>query len=272
MTIRKDAVAGQFYPASAGEVEEMIVHYNSLLDTHADMEALSALKTRAVIVPHAGYIYSGFTANVALRILGAQKLERVVVIGPSHRVYLEGVSVADYDRYETPFGALEVDRALVEKLERDFGLHFYPEAHAEHSTEVQMPFIKYYMPKVKVVELVYGKADPAALSKTIDALLDDPTTGVVISTDLSHYYDIDKAKRLDSVCLDAIARLDPAELHQGCEACGKIGVEAMLLSAKAHGLKPHILDYRTSADASGDKSQVVGYTSVVFELPHEHIV
>ena len=264
MSMRETAVAGQFYPASAGEIEGMIAHYNSILDEHVDMSKLLAMKTQAVIVPHAGYVYSGFTANVVLRILGAQKPRRVVVIGPSHRIYLEGVSVADYDSYDTPFGPLPVDRELVKRLEREYGVSFHPEAHAEHSTEVQMPFIKYYMPDVSVVELVYGKEDPTHLSGIIDMLLDDPHTAVVISTDLSHYYDIEKAKRLDSICLDAIAKLDPTELHQGCEACGKIGVEAMLLSARERGLKPHILDYRTSADASGDKSQVVGYASVAF--------
>jgi len=92
----------------------------------------------------------------------------------------------------------------------------------------------------------------------------DAYLGLVISTDLSHYYDIEKAKRLDSICLDAVARENPSELHQGCEACGKIGVEAMLIAAKEKGLKSILLDYRTSADASGDKSKVVGYMSAAF--------
>jgi len=137
-------------------------------------------------------------------------------------------------------------------------------AHHGHSTEVQTPFIKTYEPDVSVVELVYGDEDPANLSKVIDYLLEDPKTAIVISTDLSHYYDIEKANRLDSVCLDAVKKLDESELHQGCEACGKIGVEAMLLSAKKRGLESILLDYRTSADASGDKSQVVGYMSAAF--------
>jgi AmmeMemoRadiSam system protein A len=120
------------------------------------------------------------------------------------------------------------------------------------------------MPDLSVVELVYGKEEPAHLAKIVEKLLDDSHTAVVISTDLSHYYDIKKAERLDSICLDAIAKLDPARLHQGCEACGKIGVEAMLIAAKSRALLPKILDYRTSADTSGDRSQVVGYASVAF--------
>lgn len=127
-----------------------------------------------------------------------------------------------------------------------------------------MPFIKEYLPDVTVVELVYGAEEPGRLAKVISYLLEDPEIGIVISTDLSHYYDIEKAKHLDSICLDAVVKEDPAGLHQGCEACGKIGVEAMLIAAREKGLKPLLLDYRTSADASGDESQVVGYMSAAF--------
>jgi AmmeMemoRadiSam system protein B len=115
-----------------------------------------------------------------------------------------------------------------------------------------------------VVELVYGDESPQKLSEVIEYLLLDPETAVVISTDLSHYYDIKKANTLDSICLDAVKTLNDSELHEGCEACGKIGVEAMLIAAKEKGLRSILLDYRTSADASGDKSQVVGYMSAAF--------
>ena len=264
MTIRKDAVAGQFYPASSTEIESMIEHYNKILDEHLKDKSVLALKPRAIIVPHAGYVYSAFTANFAFRLLANTEAKRVVVIGPSHRVYLKGTSVSDYDSYETPFGALPIDNTLVKDLETRFGLIFAPDAHHEHSTEVQMPFVKRYDPEASVVELVYGDEDPARLAEVIDYLLDDPETVVVISTDLSHYYDIEKANRLDNICMQAVSERDPAKLHEGCEACGKIGVEAMLLAAQKRDLKPVLLDYRTSADASGDESQVVGYMSAAF--------
>lgn len=270
MSIRKTAVAGQFYPAGKEDIVKMFEHFNKALDAHADMNSLLSQHTRAVIVPHAGYVYSGFTANVAMRVLANQDIRRVVVIGPSHRVYLKGISVSEYTGYETPLGTLPIDVALVAELKAMEGVHFFPEAHREHSTEVQMPFIKYYMPDVSVVELVYGDADPRNIADIITYLLEDIHTAVVISTDLSHYYDIEKAKRLDSICLDAVMRLDVNELHQGCEACGKVGVEGMLLAARHKGLTPHILDYRTSADASGDKTQVVGYTSVIFTEEDHH--
>ncbi len=264
MSIRHAAVAGQFYPATAEKIEAMIAHFNRLLDENVKDPSILQTKTQAVIVPHAGYVYSGFTANVAHRLLGNSKPERVVVIGPSHRVYLQGTSVSEQERFETPLGELPIDRTLAAEIIRRFGMGFVPAAHQEHSTEVQMPFIKHYLPDVSVVEMVYGDEDPRNLAPVIEWLLGDPGTAVVISTDLSHYYDIEKAKALDSICLDAVARLDPSELHRGCEACGKIGVEAMVIAAKDMGRKPVLLDYRTSADASGDTSQVVGYMSAAF--------
>lgn len=265
MSRRETAVAGQFYPARADEIQKMLQSYNQILDTYFKKDrSLSQLRPKAVIVPHAGYVYSGFTANVALRLLANSDIKTMVVIGPSHRVYLKGTSISMYDNYATPMGTLRVDRKLAATLKERFGLHFIPEAHHEHSTEVQMPLIKYYKPNVSVVELVYGDEDPKALAKVIDYLLDQPQTAVVISTDLSHYYDINKANKLDAICIDAVTRLDESALNKGCEACGKIGVEAMIIAAKENGLTPKLLDYRTSADASGDKSSVVGYMSVAF--------
>jgi len=264
MRVRNAAVAGQFYPASPEEIKMMFDHFNKVLEGHLKNPDLLKTKTRAVIVPHAGYVYSGFTANVAHRLLGNSGVKRVVVIGPSHRVYLQGTSVSEYDLYETPLGDLPVDRNFATELISKFGLGFMPDAHHEHSTEVQMPFIKTYLPESRVVELVYGDENPKNLAPVIEWALNDSDSGVVISTDLSHYYDIEKAKALDAICLDAVSKLDPSELHRGCEACGKIGVEAMLIAAKNLNLEPLLLDYRTSADASGDESQVVGYMSAAF--------
>ncbi len=265
MNIRKTAVAGQFYPSDTEEIISMVEHYNQILDAHfKEEDRILKLKPRALIVPHAGYVYSGFTANMALRLLGNIEVKRIVVIGPSHRVYLKGTSISEFDSYQTPLGILSIDKVLVHELKERFDLKFSPEAHQEHSTEVQMPFIKNYEPDVSVIELVYGDEDPSKLAEVIGYLLEDPETVVVISTDLSHYYDSEKANKLDSICLDAVKKLSIDELHQGCEACGKIGVEAVLIAAKRVGLKPLLLDYRTSAETSGDESQVVGYMSAVF--------
>ncbi len=265
MSTRETAVAGQFYPSKAEEIKKVFDHYNQILEKHISKDdPIWQLHPRAVIVPHAGYMYSGFTANIALKLIADQEIERLVIIGPSHRIYFEGTSIADCDNYHTPLGDLTIDKKLTCTLKEEFGLQYYPDAHHEHSTEVQFPFIKAYKPDVLVEELVYSDEKPEKLAMIIKKLLGNPKTGVVISTDLSHYYDIDKAKRLDTLCLDAVKTLDRSTLHSGCEACGKIGVEAMMIVAKELGLEPILLDYRTSADASGDKSQVVGYMSAAF--------
>jgi len=264
VTIRKDAVAGQFYPASKEEIETMFNHYNNIIDDSIKEKSILNLKPRAIIVPHAGYIYSAFTANIAFRLLKNSNAKCVVVIGPSHHIYLNGTSVSEFDTFETPMGNLPINTKLVNELIKKFGLHFQADAHSEHSTEVQMPFVKNYLPDASVIELVYSNEDPKNLVKVINYLLKDEDTVVVISTDLSHYYNIEEAKQLDSVCLDAVSNLNLSELHEGCDACGKIGIEAMLIAAKENGLESTLLDYRTSADASGDKSQVVGYMSAAF--------
>lgn len=265
MSTRTMSVAGSFYPEHRSDVCDMIDQFNTVFDAHPDAFApFNQVVAQALIVPHAGWIYSGFTANIAFRILTDSKLSTIVVIGPSHRVGFEGISIADATRYETPLGELAIDTDLLNELKKNFALPHYPQAHHEHSTEVQMPFIKYYMPEVRVVELVYGYTSPSALEPIIEYCIRQKDTGVVISTDLSHYHPLAQAERLDSICLKAIEDENIPLLHEGCEACGIIGVEAMLAIAKKHRFKSTVLDYRTSADASGDTSRVVGYASVLF--------
>lgn len=265
MSSRTMSVAGSFYPASSQEITEMIKHFNTLLESHPEaLKKFDALSGSAVIVPHAGWIYSGFTANIAFRVLTNTHPKTIIVIGPSHRVGFEGVSISDMKTYQTPLGDLSIDHELVQTLRHHFSLPCFPQAHHEHSTEVQMPFIKHYMSEVKIVELVYAYAESAQIAPIIDYVLNLPDTAVVISTDLSHYYSLDQAKKLDSICLEAIRTKNIQELHQGCEACGMIGVEAMLSIAKKRNMEAVLLDYRTSADASGDNERVVGYTSTVF--------
>jgi AmmeMemoRadiSam system protein B len=259
------SVAGSFYPATATEINDMIGQFNSVIESHPDIvRQFSELHGNAIIVPHAGWVYSGFTANVAYRILGNTNPKTVVVIGPSHRVGFDGVSICDLIHYQTPLGDLKIDLQLTKELKERFTLPYYPEAHHEHSTEVQMPFIKHYLPEVQVIELVYANAEPSMIEPIIEYCLARQDTAVIISTDLSHYYDLSQAQKLDSICLEAIGEDNTDKLHQGCEACGMIGVEAMLNVAKKKHMHNMILDYRTSADASGDTSRVVGYASVLF--------
>lgn len=257
---RRMSVAGGFYPARAVEIERYFEHFSGLYDENYK---LPKIKSRAVIVPHAGYVYSGFTADIAYRILQQNSIKNYLVIGPSHRIGFEGASLGNFSAYETPFGEIQRADALYEKLYEKFSLECIGAAHSEHSTEVQFPFIKHYIDDANIVEVVYSQADPSYISKIIDFVLSQNDCGVIISTDLSHFYNLEDANRLDNICISAIEKLN-VDLLGRCEACGMIGVEAMILSAKKLGLNPHILDYRTSADVSDDKERVVGYVSACF--------
>lgn len=258
--IRNMSVAGSFYPQRDRDLLRYFEHFSKVYDEHF---SLPDIKTKAVIVPHAGYVYSGYTANIAYRILQNSDVKTLVVIGPSHRVRFRGISLCEVQSYDTPLGEIESDDSLVVGLREHFGLEeLIP--HAEHSTEVQFPFIKYYLKEIRIVELIYGDEDPKNISEIIDFVLQNQDCGVVISTDLSHFHDLKTANRIDNICLDAIETLNIETLQSGCEACGKTGVNAMLLSAKKLNLTPRLLDYRTSADVSKDTNRVVGYVSACF--------
>jgi MEMO1 family protein len=258
MSIRKAVVSGSFYPNDKKEILEYFNQFNSL---KKDIEIFEDVK--AIIVPHAGYIYSGYTANLAYSCIKKQKPKRVIVIGPSHRVYLKGGSVSLYDEYETPLGNIQIDKTFSENLieKYDF-LDFNIECEFEHSTETQMPFIKYYFKDSSVVEIVYGDIDFNDLSKLIDNLLEDDNNFIVISTDLSHFHSESEANKFDNNCINAIKNKDLNLFDYG-EACGKVGVKAMIKSSINKNYKTQILDYCTSAKITGDKSRVVGYTSAL---------
>ncbi|MEA3521561.1 MAG: AmmeMemoRadiSam system protein B, partial [Campylobacterota bacterium] len=173
-------------------------------------------------------------------------------------------SIARYDTYESPCGHLAIDTVFSKKLEAKYDvLHFFEKAHHEHSTEVQVPLIQNYFSATPIVEIVYGDIDVKDLALIVDDLLEDKSNFIVISTDLSHFYTQKEAEKLDAICMEAIDTMNVSLFDRGCEACGITGVKAMLLAAKSRDLQTQILDYRTSADASGDVSRVVGYVSVL---------
>ncbi len=258
---REMSVSGTFYPQRANDLYRYFEHFNKIYDEN-NLER--DIKSRVIIVPHAGYIYSGFTANVAYRILEKSNLKNLLVIGPSHRVGFNGISICEDYIYDTPLGEIESSKELVDELKNKFNLKNILKPHAEHSTEVQFPFIKHYLSDVKIVELVYGDTTSEFVSEIIDFVLGKDDCGVIISTDLSHFYTLEDANKLDGICLNAIENINREQLHSGCEACGKIGIDAMLISAKKLGLESTLLDYRTSADVNDDKDSVVGYLSACF--------
>ncbi len=262
MSTRKLAVAGQFYPDDENEILRYINHFNDVLEKN-NIQKQQKIEPKAIIVPHAGYIYSGFTANMGYKEI-PKNVKNIIVIGPSHKFAFEGASVALYDSYPTPLGSLDINKAISQRLIDEFSFFtFNEQVHCEHSTETQLPFIKYYLPDVNVVEIVYGHIDFIDIAKVIESLLKDEGNFIVISTDLSHFYDLNTANKLDNICLSAILNKDIDIKENGCEACGMIGVKAILEIANRQNFDISILDYRTSADASRDTNRVVGYTSAI---------
>ena len=261
MNIRKSVVSGSFYPDKKEELLKYINQFNSFKTNNETFEDI-----KAIIVPHAGYIYSGFTANLAYKLASNKKIKRVIVIGPSHRVYLKGASVALYDEYETPLGNLKIDKEFSQNLidKYDF-LDFNVECEFEHSTETQAPFIKHYFENVQLVEIVYGEINYEDLSKVIDEVLVDSDNFVVISTDLSHFYTFEEAQKLDNICLEAIDKKD-LKMFDYCEACGKEGIKAIIDWAIKNDFDTKVLNYCTSADVTKDKSRVVGYTTALIGI------
>ena len=260
MNERTMSVAGSFYPAQCSEINRYISTFNQELGVTKTLD----FTPRAVIAPHAGYVYSGFTANAAYRLINTDKIKRVLIVGPSHRVYFKGASVAMYETYGSPCADLKIDMEYARALITDYEfLTFNDQAHHEHSTETQVPFIQHYFKEVKLVEVVYSDIDHRALVPVVEDALGDRETFVVISTDLSHFYTLEEANSLDSVCLKAVKEMDVAGLESGCEACGMTGVKAVIEAGKREGMQCQLVDYRTSYDASSDASRVVGYMSAL---------
>jgi len=266
MTQRPLAVQGQFYPKSKDELLKYFDHFNNILQqNHIDIDT-NITNPKAIIVPHAGYIYSGFTANIAYRYI-PKNIKNIIIIGPSHKVAFEGISIALYDSYPCVLSDATINMSLSKELyDRYDFINFYSQAHHEHSTEVQIPFIQYYAPNVQIVEMVYGRLDDKKLYDVIKYLLEDDDNFIVISTDLSHFHNLEKAKKLDNICLKAILQKDIDLLDKGCEACGMLGIKALVRYQVLNNTTIKLLDYHTSADISGDKSSVVGYCSFVMTI------
>ena len=263
-SLRHMAVAGIFYPDSCRKIEAMIRHFNEKFDTlHIDAKT-RAIIPKAIIVPHAGYIYSGFTANFAYRFLAATKAKRFIVIGPSHKHYFEGISGSFFEAFQTPCGNLKIDTPYLFALAKRFNIGFVPQAHErEHSTEVQMPLIQHYFPTKEIIELVYGEISAKTVATMMIALLKNPENALIVSSDLSHFHSLDEAERIDRNCLLGVQTHDIKKLDM-CEACGLKGIQALTLAGKYLNLTPKLLDYRTSAQASNDTLSVVGYMSAMF--------
>ncbi|NPA90898.1 MAG: AmmeMemoRadiSam system protein B [Chloroflexi bacterium] len=261
--IRPPAVAGTFYPADPETLRQMVLAFLA----QAQVPDLGSV--RAVIAPHAGYIYSGPVAGYAFKALAGlpARPRTVYLMGPAHYVYVPGIAVATFQGFATPLGTVPVASEIVDVL-LAHGRPFLPhnEAHVpEHSLEVELPFLQTVFPNaLRIVPMLFGEVDPFEALPTLTELIQsDPNAIVVVSSDLSHYHDYWTARELDLAFLDAVLKGDLDRVREG-EACGLLPIMALMGIARRLGWTPHLLDYRNSGDTAGDKSRVVGYAAVAY--------
>jgi AmmeMemoRadiSam system protein B len=252
---RPPAVAGTFYPADAVALASNI---------HAMLAgaAANALSPKALIVPHAGYVYSGPIAASAYAALGsvAARIRRVVLLGPAHRVAVHGLALPDAQAFSTPLGDVPLDVEGMRRIAHLPQVSVSARAHAlEHSLEVQVPFLQAVLHDFTLLPLVVGSATEEQVAEVLQALWGGPETLIVISSDLSHYLPYEMARRIDEETARAILHMDSHITHD--HACGATPINGLLLAAQRHHLKPRLLDLRNSGDTAGSREGVVGYAA-----------
>ena len=256
-------VAGMFYPADAGQLAAGV-------DASLARAAPGALSPKAVIAPHAGHIYSGDIAGAAYSLLGRRKgeIRRVVLLGPTHRMPVRGVALHPADAWETPLGALGVDRAGRDAVARQLNAAVDPQPFVgEHGLEVHLPFIQRALGQVEVLPILVGQPAPGQVSSLLDQLWGGPETAIVISSDLSHFHDYATAQAKDAETAVGIERLQP-QVCEGHRACGYTGIAGLIDQAQRRDLRVTALDVRNSGDTQGDRGRVVGYGAFAFEYAH----
>lgn len=255
---RPAAVAGMFYPASTADLTRQV---DELLAAAASRERAPAPK--ALIAPHAGYVYSGPIAASAYAQLRSQRgrIRRVVLLGPVHRVPVRGLALPGADRFATPLGDVRVDAAAAAAL-RDLPQVLESRlAHsAEHSLEVQLPFLQRLLGEFSLVPLAVGEATAEEVAVVLERLWGGEETLIVVSSDLSHYLPYDSARRIDRDTVERLLSLDVELDHD--RACGATAINGLLLAARRQRLKAELLDLRNSGDTAGDRRRVVGYAAV----------
>lgn len=256
---RPPAVAGMFYP---GNPAELMATVDALLAT---AKPINESAPKVLIVPHAGYIYSGSTAAMAFASLAPlrQQIKRVILLGPTHRVAVNGIAVPEASAFATPLGNIPLDLDTIAQLRDLPQIVFSDRVHAqEHSLEVHLPLLQRVLGDFKLVPLAVGEASPQAVAEVLNHLWGGPETLIVVSSDLSHYLPYAEAQEIDRATADSILRRHALGDHE--QACGATPINGLLEVARRRNLTPTLLDLRNSGDTAGDKSRVVGYAAFTF--------
>jgi AmmeMemoRadiSam system protein B/AmmeMemoRadiSam system protein A len=258
--IRQSVIAGSWYPGSQEELSGMLDGFLG----NAKKEELGEVK--AVISPHAGYIYSGQVAAFGFKQVEGRDYRRVIILAPTHHYPLNGASVPNYTHYETPLGEVRVSSLAWELREESRLVSSIPGAHSEeHSAEIEIPFLQKTLTDFEIIPIIVGRMSMEDIDEFSDLLIThlDEKTLIVASTDLSHYHTYDEALSLDRTCVDSITALD-MENAVKCEMCGYYPVLITMMVAEKLNWTPRLLKYANSGDVVGDRSRVVGYTAIAF--------
>jgi len=258
--IREPAVAGLFYPADPEELRSQVDRFL------AEAGDTTEPPPKALIAPHAGYIFSGpVAASAYARLRQARDtITRVVLLGPSHRVGFFGLAASSAEFFHSPLGDVPIDRESVNEVLKLPQVKELDQAHLmEHSLEVHLPFLQESLKQFSLIPLVVGDANAEEVAEVLDRLWGGPETLIVISSDLSHYHDYETARGMDTASSRAIEALRPEDLdHQ--DACGRNPIMGLLRLASRKGLRAETIDLRNSGDTAGPRDQVVGYGAYVF--------
>ena len=269
--LRPPAVAGTFYPDDPVALRSEIEGYMAQAEAPVNVES----ELLALVVPHAGYSFSGAVAADAYQLIKGRKFDLVVVVAPTHHHYFDGVSIYSAGHYQTPLGEVEVDRGLADELIRKYPeINFVPEAHRfEHSLEVQLPFLQVVLGGFTLLPMIMGQqswSQALKLAEVVTQLAASRRILLIASTDLSHFHNAVKAKQLDQQIVAAVKSFDPVAFwslikNRQAEACGAGSLLSVMLAAQKMGAnRAQILSYRHSGEVCGDNSRVVGYLSAVF--------
>jgi AmmeMemoRadiSam system protein B len=264
--IRQPAVAGRFYPDDAGQLRSAVQGYLNEARLRLPDRKIDG-PPKAIIVPHAGYVYSGSVAASAYAQLEPFRdlFRRVVLLGPSHYFRIRGLAACHADIFETPLGPIPVDTAAVERLLEMPQVERVDAAHArEHSLEVHLPFLQQVLDDFRLIPLTVGDATPDEVAEVIEALWGGSETLFVISSDLSHFHDYETARRLDRETSQTIESLRYEELR-GDRACGFKPISGLLDALRKRNMHVRLLDLRNSGDTGGDRDRVVGYGAYVID-------
>jgi AmmeMemoRadiSam system protein B len=258
--VRRAVVDGLLYPAAPAALRQRVA------GCLAAVQAAEGGHVKLLIAPHAGYDYCATVAAQAYASLGpqrARRIHRVVLLGPAHRMALDGLAAPAAQAFETPLGLLPVDTAALESLADLRQVMRNERAHErEHSLEVQLPFLQTLLGRFTLVPLIVGDADADAVAQVLERLWGGDETLLVISSDLSHYQPYEQAQALDRATVQRILRLDAGLAAH--EACGAAAINGALLVARRHALAPRLLDLRNSGDTAGERDRVVGYAALAF--------